>query len=128
MMGDEIKILAGLDAIRLRPEMYVGPVNTPSVFGELIEQAMCAALDDAVSGACTKIVVRLCADRAISVEDDGAGWPVEQTNQEGLPRPQVLLTKLGVCRAQRKNAQIAAEFCGLGIAVVNALSATLRFE
>ena len=114
-------------AVRLRPYMYVGPVDSPSVVSEFVEQVMCAALDDAVSGQCTRIVVTVLADGEISVEDDGAGWPIDVT-ENGIRRAQVLMTTLGVCRASRKNEQIGNRFCGRGIAAVNALSAICRFE
>lgn len=123
----DVPFMTMVQAIRLRPNMYVGPLDSPSLWSELVEQVMCAALDDAVSGSCTRIIVTLLPDGAISVEDDGSGWDVSET-KDGVRRAEVLMTVLGVCRASRKNEQVGKKFCGLGIAAVNALSSFCRFE
>ncbi len=122
-----IEILEGKESVRKRPGMYFGPVDDPATLSSLVEQVMCAALDDAVAGRCTRITVTLNADGSARVDDDGAGFPVG-TSRDGRSEAEVLMTVLHACRAARENPGVAKRFCGMGISVVNAVSESCRLQ
>src|ERR1700733_5508237 len=108
-MGHDLKtieVLEGMEAVRRRPGMYVGPVDEPSTLSSLVEQVMCASLDDAVAGRCTRITVTLQVDGSARVDDDGAGFPVGQS-RDGRSEAEVLMTVLHACRAARENPNVA---------------------
>jgi DNA gyrase subunit B len=94
---------------------------------QLVEQVLCGSLDEAVSGRCRRIAVSLHADGSVTVEDDGAGMSM-QRNKEGVPLAEVLMTQLLACRVARQSPDIGKRFCGMGIAVVNALSESCKLE
>jgi DNA gyrase subunit B len=125
--GEDITVLSGLEAMRRRPEMYVGAMDSDEAMNRLVEQVLCGSLDDAVSGRCRHIAVSLHADGTVTVADDGAGMSMER-DQQGVPLAERLMTQLHACRAARQNADIGKRYCGLGIAVVNALSESCRLE
>jgi DNA gyrase subunit B len=119
--ADEIEVLPGLQGIRKRPQMYVGDLASASTLSHLVEQVMCASLDEAISGRCNRVTVTLHPDGSAAVEDDGLGLPTEIEPRTGKTAIEILLTTLAACRAARQNDK-AKQFCGLGLAVVNALS------
>ncbi|MCB9564413.1 MAG: hypothetical protein H6709_13440 [Kofleriaceae bacterium] len=126
--ADEIEVLAGLEAVRSRPALYVGDVAAPGALHQLVEAVLCAAFDEALGGTCQRIDVTVGDDGAVEVRDDGGGLPVEVHPTAGLPVCEVLLTHLLACRAMRRDPRAADRFCGGGIAVTNALSAWLEVE
>ncbi len=125
--ADDITVLSGLEAVRRRPEMYIGPVDSDDAMTQLVEQVLCGSLDEAVSGRCSHIAVLLHADGTVTVEDDGAGMSMDR-DKDGVPVAERLMTKLHACRVARQNPDIGKRFCGMGIAVVNALSASCKLE
>jgi DNA gyrase subunit B len=127
MDAGDIVVLPGLEAVRRRPSMYVGPLDAPATLSDLVEQVMCASLDEAVAGRCQRIIVTLHADGSASVVDDGPGMSIERDRQ-GMRAAERLMTSLLACRAARRSATVADGFCGIGIAVVNALSEWCRLE
>jgi DNA gyrase subunit B len=88
---------------------------------------MCASLDEAVAGRCRRIEVTLRADCSATVADDGPGMSVE-LDKHGLPVAERLMTTLSACRAARQSVLVAQQFCGLGLAVVTALSEWCRLQ
>lgn len=88
---------------------------------------MCASLDEAVAGRCQRIDVTLHPDGSASVSDDGPGMSVE-FDRQGMRVAERLMTTLSACRAARESATVAQRFCGLGVAVVTALSEWCRLE
>jgi DNA gyrase subunit B len=125
--ADDIQVLSSHQAIRKRPRMYVGDLEAPSTLSHLVEQVMCASLDEALSGRCSHVTVSLHADGSATVEDDGPGIPTDVDPRSGKTAVEILLTTLAACRAMRQNEK-AKDFCGLGLAVVNALSETFDVE
>jgi DNA gyrase subunit B len=123
----DIIVSSGLEAVRRRPEMYVGPLDSDEAMNRLVEQVLCGSLDEAVSGRCSRIAVVLHDDGTVTVEDDGAGMSMER-DKEGVPLAERLMTELFACRVARQHAEIGKRFCGMGIAVVNALSEACKLE
>jgi DNA gyrase subunit B len=125
--ADNIVVLSGLEPVRRRPEMYIGPVDSDETMSQLVEQVLCSSLDEAYSGRCSRISVELHADGAITVEDDSRGMSL-QPAKDGVPIAQHLMTELYACRVARQHAEVGKRFCGAGIAVVNALSEFCTLE
>jgi DNA gyrase subunit B len=122
MIGpDDIEVLSGLEAVRRRPEMYLGRLDSPNSLLLMLEQVMCASLDETMTGRCSRIDVRLHDDGGVTVEDDGPGMSVE-VDRSGMSYVEIMMTQLHACRAARENPAVAKKYCGAGIAVTNALS------
>jgi len=122
----DIEVVHGLEAVRRRPATFID-LESQHLGSYLVEQTLCTALDEAVSGLCQRIAVTLHPDGSVEVVDDGSGLPVT-AGATGKTMAEVILTELLACRAQRQNADIAKRFCSGGMAVVNALSEWLRLE
>ncbi len=75
--GSEIAVLEGLEPIRRRPEMYIGPLSNPSTPNFLLKEALCCARDDALAGRCTTATVILRPGGSATVRDDGPGLPLD---------------------------------------------------
>jgi DNA gyrase subunit B len=125
--AEDITVLSGLEAVRRRPEMYLGPLDSDDTMSRLVEQVLCGSLDEAVSGRCRHIAVLLHADGTVTVEDDGPGMSMDR-DKEGVPVAERLMTRLHACRVARENPDVGKRFCGMGIAVVNALSESCKLE
>src|SRR5262245_6121511 len=123
--AETIEVLPGLEAVRRRPSMYVGALDSTVTLSHLVEQVMCTSLDEAISGRCNRIAVTLHGDDSVTVEDDGPGMRVDVHN--GMSYVEAIMSHLHACRAARENAY-AKQFCGYGIQVVNALSEIMSVE
>ena len=80
--AEDIKILEGLDAVRLRPGMYIGSTGVKGLH-HILWEIVDNAIDEAASGFATRIEVRLYKDGSASVEDNGRGIPTEIQPQDG---------------------------------------------
>ena len=125
--ADDIVVSTAAEGIRRRPAMYVGKLGAEALTG-LIENVLCAAVDEALVGDCRHIDVAIDGTGAISVKDDGPGMPVDLHPLTAKPFAEYLLTSLFACRAARRSHDVANRFCGEGIVVTNALSAWLELE
>jgi DNA gyrase subunit B len=124
---DDIEIIDLSEAVRRRPAMYLGSIDSDETMSRLVEQVLCSSLDEAFSGRCRHIAVSLSADGSVTVEDDGAGLSLER-DQRGIIMAERLMTELGACRVQRENPDVGKRFCARGIAVVNAASESCKLE
>src|SRR5476649_2196845 len=91
-----IKVLEGLEAVRLRPAMYIGSTGEMGLH-HLVYEVVDNSVDEALAGYATKIDVVIHVDNSITVTDDGRGIPVDKmtlVNGEEMPAVQVVLTKL----------------------------------
>lgn len=124
-----IRILEGLEAVRLRPGMYIGGTDSKALhhlFAEILDNAM----DEAVAGFATLIDIRLEEDGSLSVTDNGRGIPVE--NHPQMPDKstlEIILTQLhSGAKFDGKAYETSGGLHGVGVSVVNALSDRLIVE
>ena len=88
----DIKVLEGLEAVRMRPGMYIGSVGIKGL-GHLIAEIVDNSVDEHMAGFCSSISVTLEADGSATVEDDGRGVPVDM-HETGVPAERVVYTTL----------------------------------
>ncbi|MCA9554704.1 MAG: hypothetical protein KC933_32035 [Myxococcales bacterium] len=122
--GASLEVLEGLEPIRIRPAMYVGPLDAPDLPVRLLRQALCHAVDCALDGACTHLRIS-ASGRTAQVSYD-AGIPLELHPRHGHPVALLFLTLHAGCRNLKKHIEVGDELCDLGLAVLTALSADLR--
>ena len=125
---DKIRVLASsAEAIRTRPEMYVGRLDDPLLMNKLIQESLCIAADEAMAGRCDRVRVEVYGDGMTSVRDRGRGLPMT-LDAAGRPLAESLLTQLFACREHKEHGRIAESCCQAGLVAVNALSDWLRIK
>jgi len=126
--ADQLIVLKGLEAVRMRPAMYIGSTGSRGLH-HLFVEVVDNSIDEVVAGFCDRIDVTLHKDKTITVADNGRGIPVDIHKETGLPGVEVAMTMLHAGgKFGGAGYKVTGGLHGIGVSAVNALSEWLEVE
>ena len=126
--AEDIQVLGGMEAVRLRPGMYIGSTDQRGIH-QLVYEIVDNAVDEFMAGRCSRVSVHISEDGEVRIEDDGSGIPVDTHEATGISAVETVMTTLHAGgKFGGKAYAVSSGLHGVGASAVNALSSSLRVE